>query len=154
MAKEKSGILLVQRNKKAWFDYEILEKFEAGMVLLGSEVKSIRDGKVSIHESYAKVRAGEVWVINLDISPYAHAGPLGHEPKRPRKLLLKTSEIQKIQGKTQEKGLTLIPLSLYFKEGYAKLELGLGRGKAKYDKRATMKKREADREMRKRMMRR
>ena len=154
MAKDKGGIKLVQKNRKAYFNYEILEKLEAGMVLLGSEVKSIRDGKVSIHESYAKVRSNEVWVINMDISPYAHAGPLGHEPKRPRKLLLGKSEIHRLLSKTQEKGLTLIPLSLYFKGGYAKLELGLGRGKAKYDKRATIKKREADREMRKRMMRR
>jgi SsrA-binding protein len=151
--KQKDGIELVQKNKRAYFDYEILEKFEAGLVLQGPEVKSIRDGKVSIGESYARMKDGEVWVINMDIAPYSHTPAALQEPKRPRKLLLKRSELKKLAGNTREKGLTLVPLALYFKRGYAKLEIGLAKGKAKHDKRDAIRKREADREMRRRMMR-
>lgn len=150
--KKNDGIQIVQKNRKAWFDYEILEKFEAGIVLNGPEVKSIRDGKVSIGESYAKLKDGEAWVINLDIAPYSHTPAALQEPKRPRKLLLKRSELKKLQGNTREKGLTLVPLALYFKRGFAKLEIGLAKGKAKHDKRDAIRKREADREIRKRMM--
>ncbi len=147
-------VKIVQRNKKAYFNYEIVEKLEAGIVLKGSEVKSIRDGKVAIHDAYARVKGGEAWVIGMDISLYPQAGPHNnHEPRRPRKLLLHRREIRRLVSKTREKGLTLVPLALYFKDGLAKLEIGLARGKVKYDKRQTIKKREADREIRRRMMR-
>ncbi|MFN3484643.1 MAG: SsrA-binding protein SmpB [Planctomycetota bacterium] len=150
---EEAKIKLVQRNKKAFFNYEILERLEAGLVLTGSEVKSIRDGKVSIQEAYAKVCEGEVWIVGMDISPYPQAGPYhNHEPRRPRKLLLHRREIQRLIGKTQEKGLTLIPLALYFKDGYAKLEIGLARGKKQYDKRQAIREREAKRALQRRMM--
>lgn len=150
---EEAKIKLVQRNKKAWFDYEILEKIEAGLVLTGSEVKSIRNGKVSIHEGFARVKGKEVWMVGMDVSLYPQAGPHNnHEPRRARKLLLHKREIRRLAGKTREKGLTLVPLALYFKDGIAKLEIGLARGKAKHDKRQAIKKREADREIRKRMM--
>ena len=148
-------IKLVQKNRKAWFKYEILDKVEAGMVLTGSEVKSIRTGQVSIHEAYARVKNGEVWVVNMDISPYKEAGPLfNHEPKRMRKLLLKKSEIRRLIGKTRERGLTLVPLTLYFKRGYAKLEIAVAKGKALYDKRDAIRKRESDRDLRRRAGRR
>jgi SsrA-binding protein len=150
---EEAKVKLVQRNKKASFNYEILERLEAGLVLKGSEVKSIRDGKVSIQEAYGKVRGGEVWVVGMDVSPYPQAGPYNnHEPRRPRKLLLHRREIQRLIGKTREKGLTLVPLALYFKDGYAKLEVGLARGKKQYDKRQAMREREAQRDLRRRMM--
>ena len=148
-------IHLIQRNKKAWFNYEIVEKFEAGLVLKGSEVKSIRDSKVSIPEAYIRPTGGELWVIGMDVATYPQAGPHNnHEPRRPRKLLLHKQEIRKLLGKSQEKGLTIVPLALYFKDGRAKLEIGLAQGKKQHDKRATLKKREADREMRRRTMRR
>jgi SsrA-binding protein len=150
---EKEKVKLVQRNKKAYFNYEIAEKLEAGLVLKGSEVKSIRDGKVSIAEAYARMKNGEVWVVGMDVAPYPQAGPYNnHEPRRPRKLLLHRSEIRKLAGKIQQKGLTLVPLALYFKDGYAKLEIGVARGKKQYDKRQTIKDREADRDLRRRMM--
>ena len=153
MKKDEDGIKIVQKNKKAFFNYEIVEKFEAGIVLTGPEVKSIRNGKVSISESYARIRQDEVWIVNMDITAYSHTPAEQQEPKRPRKLLLKKREILKLIAKTQKKGLTLVPLKLYFKRGYAKVEVGLGRGKAEHDKRASIKKREADREIRQRMMR-
>ncbi len=152
MAREEK-VKIVQKNKKAFFDYEILERMEAGLVLAGSEVKSIRDGKVSIREAHARVRNGEAWVLNMDISTYPQAGPYhNHEPRRARKLLLHRHEIRRLIGKTREKGLTLVPLALYFKNGLAKLEVGLGRGKAKYDKRDAIRDREAKRDLRRRMM--
>jgi SsrA-binding protein len=151
---KKDEIRLVQKNRKAWFKYEILERLEAGLVLKGSEVKSIRAGQVSIHEAYARVKNGEGWVINMEVSAYRQAGPFNHEPKRPRKLLLKRSEIRKLIGRTREKGLTLVPLSLYFKNGYAKLELGLAKGKTLYDKRESIRRRESDRDLRRRTMKR
>ena len=146
-----SGIKVVARSKKAHFNYELLERYEAGIVLLGSEVKSIRNGKVSINEAYARVRGGEVWLINSDISPYECSALNNHEPKRQRKLLLKKREIGKIIGKTKERGLTLVPVSLYFKDGFVKVEIALARGKRKYDKRESIQKREADRDLRRRM---
>jgi len=150
---EKEKVKLVQRNKKAYFNYEIAEKLEAGLVLKGSEVKSIRDGKVSIAEAYARLKGGEVWVVGMDVAQYPQAGPYNnHEPRRPRKLLLHRSEIRKLAGKIQQKGLTLVPLALYFKDGYAKLEIGVARGKKQFDKRHTIKAREADRDIRRRMM--
>jgi SsrA-binding protein len=151
----KSSVKIVQRNKRAWFNYRIDEKFEAGLVLKGSEVKSIRDGKVAIHDAYARVKNGEAWVIGMDIALYPQAGPYNnHEPRRIRKLLLHRREIRRLQGKTKEKGLTLVPLALYFKDGFAKLEIGLARGKKQYDKRETIRKREADRDLRRRSMKR
>jgi SsrA-binding protein len=154
MAEKKDpAVKIVQKNRKAWFNYEILEKVEAGIVLTGSEVKSIRAGHVSIHEAYARITKGEPWVVNMDIAPYAQAGPFNHEPKRRRKLLLKKTEIRRLIGKTAERGLTLVPLSLYFKSGFAKLEIGLARGKRQYDKREAIKKRESSRDLRRRAMR-
>ncbi|MBI4563167.1 MAG: SsrA-binding protein SmpB [Planctomycetes bacterium] len=149
-----SSVKLVQKNRRAFFDYDILERFEAGLALRGSEVKSIRNGGVSIHEAYGRVKSGEAWVMNMDIAAYAQAGPFNHEPKRPRKLLLKRAEIRKLAGKTAERGLTLIPLSLYFKDGFAKLEIGLARGRKHFDKREAIKKREMKNDLRKRMLKR
>lgn len=152
--KKDDEIQLVQRNRKAGFKYEITDRCEAGMVLTGSEVKSIREGQVSIHEAYARIRRGEVWVHNLDIAPYKQAGPFNHEPKRKRKLLLHRNEIRRLSVKTQERGLTLVPLSLYFKNGFAKLEIGVGRGKNVHDKRDSIRKRDNDRDLRRSQMRR
>lgn len=128
---------LIARNRKARYDFEILETFEAGMVLMGTEVKSLRDGRVNLTDSYAEVRDGEVFLRNLHISPYTQGNRFNHEPLRARKLLLNRREIRKLIGKTAEKGLTLVALSLYFKRGKAKCELGLARGKKSYDKRAS-----------------
>jgi SsrA-binding protein len=151
---EKEKVKIVQRNKRAYFNYEITEKYEAGLVLKGSEVKSIRDGKVSIGEAYARVKGGELWVVGMDIAQYPQAGPYNnHEPRRARKLLLHRREIRKLAGKIAERGLTVVPLALYFKDGFAKLEIGLARGKRQYDKRRSIKDREAQREIRRRMMR-
>jgi len=144
-----TNIKIVVKNKKAYFNYEILEKYEAGVVLLGLEVKSVRDGKVSINEAYAKLRDGEVWIINMDIAPYPNATFDDYKPKRPRKLLLKRKEIKRLIGKMQEKGLTLIPLLVYFKRGIAKIEIALARGKRKYDKREKIKSREIEKDIRK-----
>lgn len=127
---------LIARNRKARHDYEILERFETGMVLMGSEVKSMRAGRVNLNDSYAEVRGAEVFLVNLHVSPYEQANRFGHEPLRTRKLLMHKREIRKLIGKTTEKGLTLVPLSLYFKRGIAKCELALARGKKSYDKRA------------------
>src|SRR5262245_18205610 len=150
--KKESNFKLIQKNRKAWHEYEILEKLEAGLVLKGSEVKAIRAGGASILEAYAKLAKGEAWVVNMDIQPYAQAGPFNHEPKRTRKLLLNRTELNRLQGKTAERGLTLIPLSLYFKDGHAKLEIGLARGKKPHDKRESIKTREMDRDLRRRAM--
>ena len=150
--KKESVIKLVQKNRKAWHEYEITEKVEAGLVLKGSEVKSMRAGNASILESYAKLSKGEAWIVNMDIQPYAQAGPFNHEPKRLRKLLLNRTEINRLQGKTAERGLTLIPLTLYFKDGYAKVEIGLAKGKKLHDKRESIKKRDVDRDLRRRAM--
>ncbi len=135
------------RNKKARFNYEILETFEAGIVLKGTEVKSLRQKKVSIQEAYARITDGEVYIVGLTISHYLQANRFNHEPDRERKLLLHRQEIKRLIGKLKEKGYTLVPLRLYFKNGRAKVEIGLGRGKAKYDKREAIKKRDSDRDM-------
>ena len=142
------------KNRKAYFNYEILEKYEAGIVLKGTEVKSIRAGNVSINESYAGIRDNEVFIYNMDISPYNYSGPFNHEPKRVRKLLLKKSEIKRLIGSTSEKGLTLIPIRLYFKNGLVILEIGLARGKKLYDKRESIKKKMVEREISRAMRRR
>ena len=134
-------------NRRARREYFIDESFEAGMVLLGSEVKSLRDGRANLADSYARVDKGQVFLVNSHISPYPAANMFNHEPTRPRKLLLHKREISRLTGKVKERGLTLIPLKLYFKDGRAKVELGLARGKKLYDKRATVKEKMVRREM-------
>ncbi|MBI5779769.1 MAG: SsrA-binding protein SmpB [Planctomycetes bacterium] len=143
-----SNIKIVLKNKKAYFNYEILEKFESGLVLKGTEVKSIRDGKASINESFARPSRGELFIYQMDISHYKYSRMDGYDPKRPKKLLLKRGEINRLIGKIKEKGLTLIPLSLYFKNGFAKIELGLARGKKLYDKRESLRKKDTEKEIR------
>ena len=138
---------VVATNRRAFHDYDILERYEAGIVLQGTEVKSLRAGSVSMRDSYARVEGGEVFLYNLNISPYDPAGPFNHDPLRKRKLLLHKSEINRLAGKVSEKGLTLIPLSIYFKEGKAKVELALARGKREYDKRERIREREMQREV-------
>lgn len=141
-------IKTVATNRKAWHDYEILEKYEAGIELIGTEVKSLREAKVSFKDSYADVKRGEVMLHNLHIAPYDKAAHFGHDPERDRRLLLHRSEIRKLRAKTEERGLTLVPLRVYFRGPYAKLELALVRGKRKYEKREAIAKREAEREIR------
>jgi SsrA-binding protein len=140
------GIKLIASNKKAWHDYFIDEVFEAGLVLQGSEVKSLRLGHVSLKEAYCRIRGGEVFVENMHILPYEMASRENHDPLRPRKLLLHAAEIAKLTRKTEERGLSLVPTKLYFKDGRAKLELGVARGKKLYDKRETLKRKQSDRE--------
>lgn len=142
-----AGEKTVCTNKKARFDYEIDEKYEAGMVLTGTEVKSLRNGKANLKDGYARVIKGEVFLIGCHISPYEMGTHSNHDPERRRKLLLHKQEIKRLTGKTVERGLTLVPLRIYFRNGKAKIELGLGRGKKSYDKRETMRQRTADREM-------
>ena len=134
-------------NRQARHNYFIDEIYEAGLVLVGSEVKSLRDGKANLVDSYAQIRHGEAFLINAHISPYAGANQFNHEPTRIRKLLLHGREIERLTGKTKERGLTLIPLKLYFKGGRAKVELGLARGKKLYDKRETLRRKVAEREV-------
>jgi len=141
-----TGRTLVQ-NRQARFNYEILEKIEAGMVLAGTEVKSIRDGKANIKEAYADIRDGEAWLIGAHISPYSHGNITNHDPTRERKLLLNAREISRLQGKVMEKGLTLVPLRLFLKGRLIKLELGVGRGKKTVDKREDLKKKDQEREI-------
>jgi SsrA-binding protein len=139
---------VVATNRKAYHDYFIEEKFEAGIVLKGTEVKSLRDGRVNLQDSYASVREREVLLHNCHISPYSHGNIMNHDPIRIRKLLLHKKEINKLLGKTLQKGLTLIPLRIYFsKRGHAKVELGLAKGKKLYDRRDSIKAREAGREV-------
>ncbi len=135
-------------NRRARFEYEILDSFEAGIVLTGSEVKSLRAGKANLQDSYALVKNGEVWLLNMHISPYEQANQFNHDPVRTRKLLLHKSEIVKLYSKANEKGLSLIPLKLYFKKGMAKVELGVGKGKKLHDKRDSIKARDVERELR------
>jgi SsrA-binding protein len=139
---------IVADNRKAFFDYHVLETFEAGIVLLGTEIKAIREGRVNLRDSYARLENGEIWLLNVSISPYSHTGYAHHEEKRQRKLLLHKHEIMKLAGKVQEKGLTLVPLQLHFKNGRLKVVLGLVKGKQAYDKRETIRRREIDRETR------
>jgi SsrA-binding protein len=138
----------IAENRKAFHDYHILETFETGLVLKGTEVKSIREGNVNLRDSFARIENGEVFVYGLHIQPYSHRGYADHEPLRPRKLLLHAHEIRKLIGKTVERGMTLVPLRMYFKAGRVKVALGLARGKQEHDKRETIKKRETDRETR------
>jgi SsrA-binding protein len=138
----------IAENRKAFHDYHILETFEAGIALLGTEVKAIREGRVNLRDSYASVDNGEVFLYNVNISPYSHRGYANHEPLRKRKLLLHRDEIRKLIGKTVERGMTLVPVRLYFKNGRVKVAVSLAKGKKDYDKREAIKKRETDRETR------
>jgi SsrA-binding protein len=138
----------IAENRKAFHDYHILETFEAGVALLGTEVKAIREGNVNLRDSYASVEDGEVWILNVHINPYSHRGYADHEPTRRRKLLLKRQEIRKLIGRTVEKGMTLVPTRMYFKNGHVKVAIGLAKGKQAHDKRETVKKRDAERETR------
>lgn len=145
--KKQGGVKVVATNRKARHDYEILDTFEAGLVLRGSEVKSLREGKATIKDSFAHVKDGEIFLVGLYIGPYGFSRDGGHAPERTRKLLLNRREIDRIAGKLAERGLTLVPLQIYFKEGRAKLELGLGRGKRTVDKRHTLRDKQQQREM-------
>lgn len=139
---------VVATNRKAYHDYFIEEKFEAGIVLKGTEVKSLRDRRVNLQDSYAGVKDGEIFLHHCHISPYSHGNIMNHDPIRTRKLLLHRKEINKLLGKTQQKGLTLIPLRMYFSpRGHVKVELALARGKKQYDRREAIKEREAGREV-------
>ncbi len=145
---EKNGIKVIANNRKARHDYLIVDNYEAGIVLTGSEIKSVRAGRVNLRDGYATVRDGELWLENTHIASYDQAAALAnHEPRRTRKLLLHRREINRLTGKLREKGLTLIPLKLYLKNNRAKVELGLGQGKRQYDKRATLKQKEASRQI-------
>ena len=153
MARER-GRKVVAQNRKARHDYHIEDTFEAGLVLTGTEVKSLRAGRASLVDGYGEVRDGEVWLRNVHIPEYDQGTWTNHEPRRPRKLLMHKGEISRLIGKTQERGLTLVPLSLYFKDGYAKVELALARGKKTYDKRHALAERQAKREAGRAMSRR
>jgi SsrA-binding protein len=147
MSEGTTNVKVVAGNRRARRDYQVLDTYEAGLVLLGSEVKSLRAGKMQLKDSYATVEGGEAYLVGAHIGPYEFSREGGHEPERSRKLLLNRREIDKIAGLLAEKGLTLVPLQVYFKDGKAKVELGLARGKTSYDKRETIKKRDAAREM-------
>jgi len=138
----------IAENRKAFHDYHILETFEAGIALLGTEVKGIREGQANLRDSFARVDKGEVWLFNVHINPYSHRGYVDHDPKRKRRLLLHKHEIRKLIGKTVERGLTLVPTKMYFKNGKVKVALALARGKEAHDKRETLRRREIDRETR------
>ncbi|MDK1019410.1 MAG: SsrA-binding protein SmpB [Actinomycetota bacterium] len=138
---------VVATNRKARYNYEILDTFEAGMVLRGSEVKSLRAGQVQLKDSYASIRGGEVWLESVHIAPYSFAEDGGHDPERPRKLLLHRREIDRLFSRIREEGLTLVPLQVYFRDGRAKVELGLARGKRTRDKRQSIVERQQKREM-------
>jgi SsrA-binding protein len=145
MKKNKQTASMV--NRKAFHDYEILEKFEAGLMLQGTEVKSVRDGRISFKDSYAKVLDDALWMVNLHINEYSHGSAWNHDPVRPRKLLLHKREIKRLISKIEEQGLTLVPLSIYFKNGFAKVELGLARGRKLFDKRKEIAKRDVNRDI-------
>jgi SsrA-binding protein len=153
MSAEKSGLKLVAQNRKARFDYHVEEVLEVGLVLTGPEVKSLRAGKASLGEAFAKVKDGELYLLGAHITPYGHARPEGQDPVRERKLLAHKKEIKRLLGKVKEKGMSLVPLAIYFKGGRAKMELALARGKKSHDKREDIKKREQEREMRKALKR-
>jgi len=143
----KDDIKLITTNRQAYHDYHIEDTFEAGLVLTGTEIKSIRFGRVNLRESYARIDKGEAWLINCHIAPYEAGYLFNQPPKRDRKLLLHKTEIARLASKTEEKGLTLVPLKLYLKDDKAKVELGLARGKKLYDKRAAIAERDAKREL-------
>jgi SsrA-binding protein len=144
---DKPPLQVVARNKRARHDYHILDSWEAGLVLTGTEVKSLRNGKASLADSYAVVRGGEVYLLNLHIPPYEQGNQFNHDPTRTRKLLLHRTQILRLIGAVERQGLTLIPLDLYFKRGLAKVTLALGKGKKMHDRRADIRRREDEREM-------
>ena len=146
-AKTDSGHKAVATNRRARHDYDIVDSWECGIVLTGSEVKSLRAGQVQMKDAYGEIKGGEVWLENLHIAPYQFAFAGGHDPERPRKLLLHRREIESLIGKVNEQGLTLVPLRIYFSHGLAKVELALARGRRKYDKRQAIREREEKREM-------
>jgi SsrA-binding protein len=147
-------IKVICRNKRALHEYEIFDNLECGIVLTGTEVKSLREGHSSLEDAYAKIDNGEVWLIGSDIPEYTMGNRMNHKPKRPRKLLMHRREIGKFAGKASQRGFTLVPLRMYFKNGKAKVEVAIARGKQSHDKRQDLKKAEADREMRRAMTRR
>lgn len=138
---------LVCTNKKVRRNYAIDGTYEAGMVLMGTEVKALRQGKAHLKDSYARIKDGEIFLVDTHISPYSHGNQLNHEPERIRKLLMHKREIRKLYGKTRERGYTLVPLKIYFKDGKAKVEIGLGKGKKLHDKREDLKRKDMEREM-------
>ncbi len=140
---------VVSQNRKAYHDYHIEDTLEAGIALLGTEVKSLREGRANLRDSYVAVKGGEAYLMNCHISPYSHGNIMNHEPLRTRKLLLHRKEIDWLRGKIEAKGYTLVPLKLYFKDSYAKVEIGLARGKKSFEKRETIKARDAKREIEK-----
>ena len=139
---------LIADNRKAFHDYHVLDSWEAGVALLGTEVKAIREGSVNLRDSYARLENGEVWLMNLHISPYSHTGYAHHDERRQRKLLLHRHEIEKLSGRVVERGLTLVPLRMYLNKGRVKVALALVKGKQAHDKRETIRRREVDRETR------
>ncbi|MBN2466796.1 MAG: SsrA-binding protein SmpB [Deltaproteobacteria bacterium] len=146
MANKEESTKLICKNKKAWFDYHIEDTFEAGIVLTGTEVKSCRQGRANLKDSYARIKNGEVFLHEAHISPYSHAGYSQHDPLRVRKLLFHKGEIKRLTGKTKERGYAFIPLKMYFRKGKVKVELGLARGKKQYDKREEIRQRDLRRE--------
>ena len=141
------SIKIVARNRRARFEFDLIESVEAGIVLTGTEVKSLRQGKASLEESYAGTDQGEVWLYGCDIPEYLQANRMNHKPKRPRKLLLHRGEISKLIARSSEKGLTIVPLKIYFKDGMAKVEICVARGRKTFDKREALKKQDAKREI-------
>jgi len=142
-----ADVKVIATNRKAYHDYEVVESLEAGVILTGTEIKSIRQGQVNLRDGFALIRGDEVWLINVHIAPYAHGQRDNHEPKRERKLLLHRREIERLQGKISERGWTLAPLRLYLRNNRAKIELGLVRGKRQYDKREAIARRDSERDL-------
>jgi len=139
---------IIAKNRKATHNYDIIDTLEAGLVLTGTEVKSLREGTVNLKDAYAKIERGQIYLINCHISPYSAGNRMNHDPDRPRKLLLKKRQIQQLIGKLTERGFSLVPLEMYFtKKGFAKVKMGLGKGKAKYDKRHAIKERDIKRDL-------
>src|SRR3954447_2692840 len=145
---DETGIRVICRNKRAFHEYEVFDTLECGLVLTGTEVKSLRDGSASLEDAYAKIEDGEVWLLGSDIPEYSMGNRMNHKPKRPRKLLLHRREIGKFAGKATQRGFTLVPLKMYFKDGRAKVELAIASGKKLHDKRESAKKADAQREIR------
>jgi len=147
MAKKKSGIEIVARNRRASHDYHLLDKFEAGLILTGTEIKSVRDHKVSLQRAFVQPRVDELYLMEATIAPYEHGNRENHEPTRPRKLLLHRREINKILDALQTKGMTMVPTKMYLRDGWAKVEVALAKGKKLYDKRSDIRERDAERQV-------
>jgi SsrA-binding protein len=147
------GVKIVAQNRSASYNYHLLDKFEAGLVLVGTEVKSLREGKATLRDTYAEVRAGEAWLVNCHIPEYQPGGPRNHDPLRKRKLLINTREIERLEVETQQKGMTIVPMKLYFRDGRAKCELAVARGKKFHDRREAERNKEATREAKEAMFR-